>query len=64
MFCGTPAAPVKGLAAAHAVLLVDHVQAVDAVDALEVLRQEIGGAPRGHDLELVPLPDQVLEDDA
>jgi hypothetical protein len=51
------------LAAADAVLLEDHVQAVDAVDPLEALAEEVDRAPRGHDLDLVAGGDQVFEHD-
>jgi hypothetical protein len=49
---------------AHPVLLVDHVEAVDAVDPREMLFQEIGGAARRHDLDLVVLRYEMLEHDA
>jgi hypothetical protein len=40
------------------------VQAVDAVDPAKRLPRKSHRAPRGHDLDLVALRDQVLEHDA
>jgi hypothetical protein len=54
----------EGLSAADAVLLVDHVQAVDAVGPLEALAEEVARAAGGHDLDLVALSDEALEHDA
>ena len=69
MFFGVPVVPASTfdqsvLPQADAVVLVDHVEAVDLVDALEALAEEVAGAPRGHDLDLVAAGDQVLEHDA
>ena len=52
------------LGGANAVLVVDHVEAVDLVHALEALREKVDGPPRGHDLDVVILGNQMLEDDA
>jgi hypothetical protein len=54
----------QGFSAAHAVLLVDHVQAVDAVHIVKALRQEVDCAARGHDLDGVSTSKQVLKNDA
>jgi hypothetical protein len=53
------------LAEPDAILVVDHVQAVDPIRALEPLAEELGGATRHHDLDIVVLlRHQVLEDHA
>src|SRR5262249_1909204 len=60
---GEDVGPQRG-AEAHAVLLVDHVEAVDAVDAFEAFGEIVHGAAGGHNLDVVPLGGEVIEDHA